>query len=106
MSKITDKLIDDIIELILDDMDCHHEVDHEEDGAHMSVEYSLKYELKVRNKIIAILEPRVTEEWIEEKAKYLHDKISGLNHSVCRYNCEAMVRFRNFIGSLVEEINK
>ena len=48
----------------------------------------------------------VTEEWIEEKAKYLHDKISGLNHTVCRYNCEAMVGFRNFIGSLVEEITK
>ena len=46
-----DKLIDDIIELVLDDMDCHHEVDHEEDGTHMSVEYSLNNETKVKGKI-------------------------------------------------------
>ena len=51
MSKTTDKLIDDIIELILDDIDCHHEVDHEEDGVHISVEYSLGDEVKLRGMI-------------------------------------------------------
>lgn len=51
MSKTIDKLIDDIIEFILGDMDCHHEVDHEEDGVHTSVEYSLNDEMKLRGMI-------------------------------------------------------
>ena len=51
-----DKLIDDIIELVLDDMDCHHEVDHDEDGTHMSVEYSLNNETKLRGKIGELIE--------------------------------------------------
>lgn len=49
------KLIDEIIELILDDVDCHHEVDHEEDGTHMSVEYNLNNETKVRGMIKALI---------------------------------------------------
>lgn len=58
MSKvILDRLVDDILEVVLEDMDCHHEVDHDEDGTHTSVEYGFKHELKVRNKIIAILKP-------------------------------------------------
>ena len=48
MSKTIDKLIDDIIELILEDVDCHHEVDYDEDGVHTSVEYSLNDETKIR----------------------------------------------------------
>lgn len=56
MSKITDKLIDDIIELILGDMDCHHEVDHEEDGVHMSVSYSLNNETKLRGMIWELID--------------------------------------------------
>ena len=49
------KLIDNIIELILGDVDCHHEVDHEEDGTHMSVEYNLNNETKVRGMIKALI---------------------------------------------------
>jgi hypothetical protein len=49
------QLIDNIIELILEDMDCHHEVDHDEDGIHTSVEYSLKYELVLRERISKLI---------------------------------------------------
>jgi len=51
-----DKLIDDIIELILGDVDCHHEVDHDEDGAHVSVEYNLNDETKLRGMIRELIE--------------------------------------------------
>lgn len=51
-----EKLIDDIIELILDDMCCHHEKDHDEDGIHTSVEYSLNNETKIRAMIIELIE--------------------------------------------------
>jgi len=51
-----EKLIDDIIELILGDMDCHHEVDHEEDGVHTSVEYNLNNETKLRGMIKELIE--------------------------------------------------
>lgn len=52
-----DKLIDDIIELVLDDMDCHHERDQDEYGrtTHCTVEYSLKDEAKLRDKIVALI---------------------------------------------------
>ena len=50
------QLMDDIIELILDNVDCHHEVDHEEDGTHMSVEYNLSRETIVRIKLRELLE--------------------------------------------------
>ena len=61
---ILDKLVDDILEVVLDDMDCRHEQDHDEAGVYMSVDYNFKNELKVRNKIITILEPKVNKEWI------------------------------------------
>ena len=57
MSEITDRLVDSILEVILEDMDCKHRISRNENGAHISADYSLKNELKVRNKIIAILEP-------------------------------------------------
>lgn len=56
MSKTIDKLIDDIIELVLEDIDCHHEVGYEEDGAHTSVEYSLNDETKLRGMIGELIE--------------------------------------------------
>ena len=56
MSELIDKLIDDIIELILEDVDCHHEESHEEDGVHMSVEYSLNNETKLRGMIGGLIE--------------------------------------------------
>ena len=61
MSKTTDKLIDDIIELILDDMDCHHEVDHDEDGVHTSVEYSFNDPMKLRGMIGELIEKAMEE---------------------------------------------
>lgn len=57
MSKIIiDRLVDDILEVVLEDMDCRHEIDHDQFRTQTSVEYNLKNELKVRNKIIVILE--------------------------------------------------
>lgn len=71
-----DKLIDEIIEIVLEDMDCHHEVDHEEDGIHTSVDYSLNNEEKIRGMIGKLIEgidavqlPEITEAWTDAKAK-------------------------------------
>ena len=61
MSKTIDKLIDDIIELVLEDMDCHHEVDHDEDGVHTSVEYNLNDEARTRGKIKALIKNQEEE---------------------------------------------
>ena len=64
-----EKLIDNIIELILGDVDCHHEVDHDEDGVHTSVEYNLNNETKLRGLIRELIQkPGVTKEWIEKMA--------------------------------------
>lgn len=98
MSETTGKLINDIIEVVLDDVSCQHRVDHDEDGAHTSVEYDLCYEAKIRDKILALLEPRVvTEEWVEEKAKEIHKM----------YHFVSMLEFngaKDFIRSIIEEI--
>lgn len=99
MSKIIDKLIDDIIELILEDMDCHHEVDHDEDGVHTSVEYNLNNETKLRGKIKQLLKPGITEEWIYEKAIILTTKMPLWVTYKTRENWA-----KDFIRSLVEEM--
>jgi len=109
MSKIIDKLIDNIIELILEDMDCQHEVDHDENGAHTSVEYNLKYELKVRGKIMALLEPGVTEDWIEEKAKELREiRVEVKEASFEKFDLVflSQSQAKDFIRSLVKEVVK
>lgn len=61
MSKTTDQLIDDIIELIVGDMDCHHEIDHDEGGIHTSVEYSLNDEVKIRQWIGKLIDKAMEE---------------------------------------------
>ena len=97
-----EKLIDNIIELVIGDMDCHHEVDHEEDGVHTSVEYNLTGETKIRGMIIELIEQwnekkKVTEEWIEEKA-------IAISHAFNDIHRVGMEQARDFIRSLVEEI--
>ena len=101
MSEITDRLVDNIIEIILEDMDCQHEVDHGEDGSHTSVEYNLQYELKVRGKIMALLKPKVTEEWIEEKAKQINAVMVKLRHVLY---AEKMKQLKDFTRLFIEEI--
>ena len=54
--EVINKLIDDIIELIIGDMCCHHEEDRDEDGVHTSVEYSLNNETKLRGMIRELIE--------------------------------------------------
>jgi len=51
-----EKLIDDIIELVLDDTCCHHEENWDEDGHHTSVEYNLNNETKLRQMIGELIE--------------------------------------------------
>ncbi len=77
-----EKLIDDIIELVLDDMDCHHEREEDEYGrtTYQTVEYNLKDEKNLRGKIVALIKkpqslelrspelPKITEEWAGKKA--------------------------------------
>lgn len=53
---IMSNLIDDIIELILDNVDCQHDQTHEEDGVHHTVEYSLDREAIVKIKIREMIE--------------------------------------------------
>lgn len=96
MSKAIDKLVDDILEVVLDDMDCHHEVEHDTGFTQTSVEYNLKYEAKVRGKILALLEPKVTEEWIEEKAV-------GLIERLGKRGTISIDFIKDFIRSLVKE---
>lgn len=74
MSEVTDKLIDDIIELVLGDMDCHHEVDHDEDGVHTSVEYSLNNETKLREMILELIDKAHDQTEIKEKGEANHDR--------------------------------
>jgi len=104
-----DKLIDNIIELILGDVDCHHDVDHDEDGIHTSVEYNLNNETKLRRMIKELIQkPEVNEASIEEKARAAWNlwwyKASG------KYAADftGTIRFdfqgvKNLIRSLVEE---
>jgi len=68
------KLMDDIIELILDNMDCHHEVDHDEDGTHVSVEYNLNREAIVRIKMRELIEELASKEGDWDNAR---DAYSG-----------------------------
>ena len=96
MSEIIDKLIDDILELVIGDMCCHHEEDRDEDGHYTSVEYSFNNEVELRSKLVVILKKEVTEEWIEEKAKRLFTKLG--------HGCFTLSHLTNFIRSLVEEI--
>ena len=109
MSKTTDKLIDDIIELVLEDVDCHHEQDHDEDGVHATAEYSLNDETKIRGKIGALLKPEVTEKWIEEKAEELLKLIKRITkeHEIELDPISAIAGrcgYKDFIRSLVKEI--
>ena len=55
MSEILNKLVDDIIELILGDVCCHHEVSRDEESYYGSAEYSLDSEEKIKSKIITLL---------------------------------------------------
>lgn len=113
MSKVIDKLIDDIIELILGDMCCYHEQDHDEDGVHTTVEYSLNDETKLRGMIgelieqskVLIQKPEVTEEWIEEKARELLELFSLYPYSDNKsLKARTLKTSKDFIHSLVEEI--
>jgi copper chaperone CopZ len=63
-----DKLIDDIIDVILVNMDCQHEVDHDEGGVHTSVEYSLNNETKLRGMIGELID-KSREELFEIKVQ-------------------------------------
>lgn len=62
------QLINEIIEVVLGGVDCHHEVDHEEDGAHMSVEYNLNNETLIKLNI---------EELIKESMSKDKEHLSG-----------------------------
>lgn len=70
MSEKRNKLIFDIIELILEDMCCYHEESHDEDGVHTSVQYSLNSEPKLVGMIDKLIEqveekPKVSQEFVE-----------------------------------------
>ena len=113
MNKLIDRLIDNIIELVLEDMDCHHVESLDEDGHRMSVEYNIKYETVLKERIGKLIEqwskkPEVTEEWIEEKAK----KVTALFYRLTQHEPYLenhqinLQQAKDFIRSLVEEIKK
>ena len=62
MNKIIDRFIDNIIELVLEDMDCHHVESLDEDGHHMSVEYNIKYETVLKERI-----GKLIKQWREKE---------------------------------------
>lgn len=71
-----DKLIDDIIELILGDVCCHHEVSRDEDSYYASAEYSLDSERKIREKIGGLIE-QFEETASKETASKQRDEYNG-----------------------------
>jgi len=54
--KITDDLLVNIIDAVLEHVDCHHTVDHDEDGIHTVVNYSLNNETKLWGMIRELIE--------------------------------------------------
>ncbi len=64
------KLIDDIIETILDDVNCHHEVDHDEGGSHSSVEYDLYNEVITRETIRRLIQEKANKNWDNARDAY------------------------------------
>lgn len=69
------------------------------------VSWSGKREQAYRQIKEMIQKPEVTEEWIEEKAREVHDKFLAVPDD-CDYKCTAMGIIKDFIRSLVEEIRK
>lgn len=65
-----EKLIEDIIDVILDDVNCHHEVDHDEDGDHISAEYNLNNEIKVKGMIKDLLQEKANKDWDNARDAY------------------------------------
>lgn len=53
--EITDALLDDIIDILIEHATCHHDVSRDEDGIHYSSEYSIDDEKKVKEKLNKIL---------------------------------------------------
>jgi len=99
-----EKLIDDIIELILGDMDCHHEVDHDEDGTHLSVEYNLNNETKLREMIRELIrKPKVTEEWIRDFIREKTDELMEIIDDPHMVLGRKLLKVDDFIRSLVEK---
>ena len=69
------------------------ELGHEED--------KVKIEQAKKQIVALIQKPQVTEEWIEEKANILYEKISELNQTLPTYSFLEISK--DFIRSLVEE---
>lgn len=116
MSKPTDKLIDDIIELILGDMNCYHDPDYEYHLHRVCVEYSLNDEMKIRRQLRELIKkakeqikkmiqkPEITEEWKEKKATRLYKKAMFTPERGGKSTLISMAWAMDFINSLVEEI--
>ena len=59
--EINDDLLDDIIEVFIEHVDCHHTVDHDEDGIHPNKEYSITSEMIVKEKLRKLFDKEVIE---------------------------------------------
>ncbi|HDY88821.1 MAG TPA: hypothetical protein ENH82_12010 [bacterium] len=70
----------------------------------MSVEYNLNNEAELRAKIVALLKKEVTDEWIDENVRELHDKLWP--GEKCGGHCSRQKEIKNFILSFVEKIQK
>lgn len=102
--------IEKIIEIILEDVSCEHQIEEEYSGgpAFDDVAYSLKDEKMVIEKCIKAIparlieRPEITDEFIEKKARKLHQVVYG-SLNKCDFKCHMMKDFRNQIRALFKE---
>jgi len=55
MARVREAEIDDIIDVVLGHVECHHRVDHDEDGVHETRDYDIDSEMIVKEKLRKIL---------------------------------------------------
>lgn len=98
--------IEKIIEIILDNVSCHHEeIDEFPHGPKFDdPTYSLGDEKVVIEKCLKVMpgKPRITKKFIEEKARILHVEVYG-SLNKCDFKCHMMEKFREQIRSLFKE---
>lgn len=101
-----EKYIEEIIEIVLDNVSCEHQ--EIEDTLHGPTfddpTYSLEDEEAVIEKCLEILprKPGITEEFIEKKARKLHQLVYGTLNK-CDFKCHMMEKFRDQIRALFED---
>ncbi len=103
---MSEKLIEEIIEIVLGNASCEHQEQEKypRGPRYDDVTYNLNNEQEVIRKCVALIKKEVPEEWIDKKAKELHDKLWP--GEKCGGHCSRQKEIKNFILSIVEKIQK